>query len=214
MIRVANLETKTMKLFHAAASPFVRKVMVVVHETGLDGRIELIAGATTPVDANPDLARSNPVGKIPALVLGDGTTLAGSALICEYLDSQHDGVRMIPASGVVRWQVLGLQAICDGMLDAAVLNRYETMMRPEDLRWDAWSAGQMGKVDRVMDSLEMAAADFGDRVDLGTISAGCACGYLDFRYADRDWRGSRPALAAWYADFSGRPSMQATKPST
>ena len=202
-----------MKLFHAVASPFVRKVMVLAHETGLVDRLTLVSGATTPIAANPDLAQANPVGKIPALVLENGTTIAGSALICEYLDTLHGGERMIPASGDARWSVLHLQSICDGLLDAAVLNRYETMLRPEELRWSDWSAGQMDKVDRVLDVLDSATTGFGERVDLGTISAGCACGYLDFRYAGRDWRGSRPALAGWYAGFSGRPSMQATIPS-
>ncbi len=203
-----------MKLFHAAASPFVRKVMVLAHETGLAGRIELLDGATSPVAANPELAGANPVGKIPALVLDDGTVLANSPLICEYLDGRHDGPRAIPESGPERWAALRLQALCDGLMDAAVLNRYETMMRPEALRWPDWSAGQMAKVDRALDALEAeaGAGRFEGRVDIATIAAGCACAYLDFRYAGRDWRAARPALAAWFAGFEKRPSMQATRP--
>jgi glutathione S-transferase len=203
-----------MKLFHGGGSPFVRKVMVVAHETGLVGKLELLDGGTTPIETNPTLAKSNPVGKIPALILDDGTALANSPVICEYLDSQHSGAKMIPASGSARWQALHLQAICDGLMDAAVNNRYETMVRPEGLRWDAWSAGQLGKVDRVVDALEAAADSLGDQADIGTISVGCACGYLDFRYGDRNWRGSHPKLAAWYAKFEKRPSMQATLPPT
>ena len=203
-----------MKLFHAGASPFVRKVMVVAHETGLVGQIELLDGATSPVAVNPALARSNPIGKIPALVLDDGTTLTNSSLICEYLDSRHDGRKMIPESGSQRWEALGLQALCDGLMDAAVLNRYETMVRPESFRWDVWSDGQMGKVDRAVDALETEAGGFADRVDIGTISAGCACAYLDFRYASRDWRSPHPNLVAWFATFAARPAMQATMPAT
>lgn len=201
-----------MKLFHGGGSPFVRKVMVLAHETGLVDKLELLDGGTTPVETNPELAKSNPVGKIPALILDDGTTLANSPVICDYLDTQHDGAKMIPASGSARWEALRLQAICDGLMDAAVLNRYETIVRPEGLRWADWSAGQMGKVDRVVDALEAAADSLGDRVDIGTISVGCACGYLDFRYGDRNWRGSHPKLAAWFAGFEARPSMQATMP--
>ncbi len=201
-----------MKLFHGGGSPFVRKVMVVAHETGLVGKLELLDGGTTPIDTNPVLAKANPIGKIPALVLDDGTALSNSPVICEYLDSLHSGAKMFPASGAARWEALRLQAICDGLMDAAVNNRYETMVRPENLRWNAWSAGQLGKVDRAVDALETAAESLGDRVDIGTISVGCACGYLDFRYDARNWRGSHPKLAAWFAKFNQRPSMQATKP--
>lgn len=201
-----------MKLFHAQASPFVRKVMVLIHETGQMDRVELVPGETTPLAANPELARANPVGKIPALMLEDGTTFANSPLICEYLDTTHDGPRMVPASGPERWEVLRMQAIADGLMDAAVLNRYEIMMRPAQLRWPEWSDGQMAKVDRVMDVFEASVQRSGATVDLATISMACACGYLDFRYAGRDWRSARPALADWYAGFSDRPSMRATVP--
>ena len=201
-----------MKLFHVGSSPFVRKVMVLAHEIGLVDKIELLDGATTPVDTNPELARTNPVGKIPTLILDDGTTLPDSPTICEYLDSQHKGFRMFPEPGPARWEALRIQAICDGMMDAAVLNRYETMVRPETLRWAEWSEGQMARVDRVLDYLESVADSFEDRVDIGTISCGCACGYLDFRYADRNWRVNRPKHAAWFARFEARPSMRATIP--
>jgi glutathione S-transferase len=201
-----------MKLFHVGSSPFVRKVMVVAHEAGLVDKLELLDGGTTPIEANPILAKSNPVGKIPALILDDGTALANSPVICEYLDSQHSGVKMFPAIGAARWEALHLQAICDGLMDAAVNNRYETMVRPEGLRWADWSAAQLAKVDRVVNSLETAAHSLGDKVDIGTISVGCACGYLDYRYDDRNWRESHPKLAAWFAKFEQRASMQATMP--
>lgn len=201
-----------MKLFHVGSSPFVRKVMVLAHEIGAVDKIELLDGATSPVDTNTEVASANPVGKIPALILDDGTKLANSPAICEYLDSQHDGHPMFPDPGPARWEALHLQAICDGLMDAAVLNRYETMVRPEPLRWAQWSEGQMARVDRVLDYLELVAESFGDRVDIGTISCGCACGYLDFRYSDRTWRASHPKCAAWFASFEVRPSMQATRP--
>jgi len=201
-----------MNLVHGGSSPFVRKVMVVAHETGQIDKLELLDGGTTPIETNPELAKFNPVGKIPALILADGTGLANSPVICDYLDSLHRSAKMIPASGSSRWEALHFQAISDGLMDAAVNNRYETMVRPETLRWDAWSAGQMGKVDRVVDALEDSVDILGDRVHIGTISVGCALGYLDFRYGDRKWRGSHPKLAAWFAKFEQRPSMQATMP--
>jgi glutathione S-transferase len=201
-----------MKLFHSGGSPFVRKVMVLAHETGQVDKLEFLDGATTPIDSNAELGKSNPVGKIPTLILDDGTALSNSPVICDYLDTQHGGAKMVPADGPARWQALQLQAISDGLMDAAVLNRYETMVRPEPLRWAEWSTGQLGKVDRVVDTLEAAADSLGDRVDIGTISVACACGYLDFRYADRNWRAGHPKLAAWFKNFEARPSMQATMP--
>ena len=119
---------------------------------------------------------------------------------------------MFPEPGPGRWAALHLQAICDGLMDAAVLNRYEIMVRPESLRWAQWSEGQMSRVDRVLGYLESVAESFDDRLDIGTISCACACGYLDFRYADRNWRASHPQQAAWFARFEARPSMQATLP--
>ncbi|MBL6597301.1 MAG: glutathione S-transferase N-terminal domain-containing protein, partial [Alphaproteobacteria bacterium] len=115
-----------MKLFHGGGSPFVRKVMVVAHETGQVDKLELLNGGTTPIEPNPELTKRNPIGKIPALILDDGTALSNSPVICEYLDSQHSGAKMLPASGAARWEALRLQAICDGLMDAAVNNRYET----------------------------------------------------------------------------------------
>jgi glutathione S-transferase len=113
---------------------------------------------------------------------------------------------------MAKWTSLRLQALADGLLDAAVLLRYETHLRPENLRWNEWAAGQMGKIDDALAEMENQAGSFGDRVDIGTISIGCAVAYLDFRYNDKNWRASCPSLAAWYATFAKRPSMEATRP--
>lgn len=201
-----------MKLYHSPASPFVRKALVAAHETGLAERIEIAIIALTPVAGNAELNRENPIGKIPALVLEDGTTLYDSRVICEYLDTRHDGPRLFPAEGPERWTALRRQALADGLLDAAILGRYETFLRPEERRWADWIDGQRAKFRRALDALDGEADDFGGTVDIGTIAAACAADYLDFRSIDDGWRDRRPRLAAWLETFAARPSMQATRP--
>lgn len=201
-----------MKLYHAPASPFVRKVMVLAHETGLVDQLEIATVATTPVNPDAGVVQANPIKKIPALVADDGMTLFDSPVICEYLDSQHSGAKMFPAPGPARWEALRLQAAGDGLMDAAILWIYEGRIRPEDIHYAPWTEAQMGKVDGALAAMNGWSEGFGDRVDIGTITAGCACGYLDFRFPQKDWRGEHRALAAWYERFSARPSMQATRP--
>lgn len=201
----------TMKLFYSPASPYARKVRVVALETGLDRKIALETATLSPVAPNKDIDKRNPVGKIPALS-ADGLDLFDSAVICEYLDSKHKGRRLYPAKGKARWAALRLHAMADGLLDAALLARYEGFLRPEDKRWPEWTAGQMKKIDGVLDRLEAEAGTLKGKPTIGSISAACALGYLDFRFGAHDWRKGRPKLAAWYAKFSERPSMKATVP--
>jgi glutathione S-transferase len=144
-------------------------------------------------------------------VTDDGQALFDSRVICEYLDSRHDRPKLFPA-GPARWPALRRQAQADGILDAGILARYETVLRPEERRWPDWIEGQKAKIARALDALEGEAEGFGDAVDIGTIAVGCALGWLDFRYAADDWRAGRPALAAWFERFAKRPSMAATVP--
>lgn len=196
-----------------AASPFARKVRVVARETGLIGKLQEIETAVSPVAPNKDLASANPLIKIPALELDDGTTLYDSRVICEYLDSLAGG-RLFPASGSERWQALRLQALCDGILDAAVLTRYETVVRPEALRWPDWIAGQRAKIEGGLAVLERNQAGFGDRFAIGQIGAACVLGYLDFRFPDIAWRKSHAGLARWFEQISARASVRETMPPT
>ena len=193
------------------ASPFGRKVAVVAHETGLASRIEVRDQAVSPVSPNDAVAAANPLGKIPCLVTDDGEALYDSRVIAEYLDGLHGGARLFPAGGEARWRTLRRQALGDGIMDAAVAARYEAVLRPEAYRWDGWIEGQKRKVARGLDRLEAEAADL-DGVDIGLIAAGCALGYLDFRYPDWPWRPGRPRLAAWFERFDARASMQQTQP--
>ncbi|MBI3516456.1 MAG: glutathione S-transferase, partial [Proteobacteria bacterium] len=134
-----------------------------------------------------------------------------SPVICEYLDSLHGGAKMFPASGPARWAALRRQATADGILDAAILTRYEAL-RPETIRWSDWTDGQMAKVRGALGALELDADKLGSTVDIGTITIGCALGYLDFRFPSEGWAKRCPKLAKWYEGFSARPSMKATVP--
>ena len=201
-----------MKLHYSPISPYVRKVRVFAMETRIHDRLELVTEDFSPVNPNPSLTADNPLGKIPTLVLDDGITLFDSRVICEYLDTLHGGPRLFPEFGDARWRAMRCQALADGMLDAIVLVRYETALRPQELRWSAWIEGQKGKFWRAVDALEAEADQLDDTVNIGTIAIGCALGQLDFRFANEGWRNTRPKLAAWFAWFSERPSMKATQP--
>lgn len=194
-----------------AASPFARKVRVVVRETGLSDRVEEIQTAVSPVTPNADLAGQNPLMKIPALTLADGTVLYDSRVICEYLDSLA-GTKLFPQAGPERWRALCLQALCDGILDAAVLIRYEVAVRPEPIRWSKWIDGQRSKIDGGLAALEKARPQFGSHFDIGQIGAACVLGYLDFRFPDMAWRGRYPGLQAWFEGVSQRASIRDTFP--
>lgn len=201
-----------MKLFHAPLSPFVRKVRVAAFELGLAGRIELVPVQTTPVAMNPDLAKVNPLGKIPALVADDGDLLFDSAVIVEYLDALAGGGKIIPAAGPGRWRVKRTEALADGLADAALLMRYELALRPADKQWPEWLAGQKRKVTQALDALEGQSWLFDAALDAGKIAVACALGYLDLRFGDMGWRRQRETLARWYDGFALRPSMAATQP--
>jgi glutathione S-transferase len=200
-----------MKLFHAPTSPYVRKVVVVAHELGLADRLEFAATAAHPVNTDMSIVGDNPLGKVPTLVTDDGRALFDSRVICEYLDALAGGDRMFPAGGA-RWTALVRQAAGDGLLDAALLARYEQAARPAEFLWPAWVDGQMRKIERTLAHMETEAAALASVLDIGTITYACALGYLDLRFPAIGWRDRYPALAAWYAGFSERPSMQATRP--
>lgn len=198
-----------MKLRYSATSPYARKVLATAIETGLDGRIERVP--TDPWSPETDLPASNPLGKVPALELEDGTVLFDSRVICEYLDSLHGGARLYPESGMARWKVLRLAAIGEGLCDAAI-NRLLDTRRPENLRSADWQARQKATMARACDVLEAEAGKLGGAVTIGQLSVACALGYLDLRFDADHWREGRPALTAWFEAFAQRPSIASTKP--
>jgi glutathione S-transferase len=200
-----------MRLFYSPTSPYVRKVMVQLHETGMLDQVELITGSGSPVDPGNAPLDANPLGKIPALERDEGPALYDSRVICRYLDDLS-GAGLYP-QGERLWDTLVLESTADGMLDAALLMVYETRIRPEDIRYTPWVEGQWSKVDRALDALETRwLPHLQGPPDMGQIALACALGYLDFRHAARGWRTGRPHLAAWEAQFAERPSMQATRP--
>ena len=200
-----------MKLYFSPTSPYARKVRAVAIETGLDSKIDLVTATVSPVAPNDEVSRHNPVGKIPALVDGK-TSLFDSVVICEYLDSKHRRTKMFPKSGAARWSALRLHAMADGLLDAALLARYESFLRPEQFRWKDWHQGQLSKIKGALAAMEKEAPKLGSRANIGTVAIACALGYLDFRFPDLGWRNGHPKLAAWQAKFGQRPSIKSTIP--
>lgn len=202
-----------MKLRYAPTSPYVRKVMVVALETGLIERIERIPTVVVPTRPNDEVARENPLVKVPALTTDDGLVLYDSPVICEYLDTLHDGPKLFPPAGRARWVALRQQALGDGILDAAILGRYERQ-RPEERQWPDWIDAQLRKVRGALAALEMETegGELDGPLTIGLVTIGCALGYLDFRYASEEWRTRQRRLARWFDEFSQRKSMQLTLP--
>ncbi len=198
-----------MKLYHSPTSPYVRKVRVVAIEKGLADRIELVdASPGPPLTA---VYGVNPLGKVPALVTDDGVALYDSPVICEYLDSLVPAAPLIPRSGAARWQVLRCQALCDGILDAAVGIVLERRRPPAERSAQAQehsAAAIRRAVAALAAELRPAAAVF----DLGQISIAAALGYLEFRLGDADLGADQPAIRDWWSATRQRPSLAATRP--
>jgi glutathione S-transferase len=199
-----------MKLYWSSRSPFVRKVMVCAHETGLAARIELDRTLVVMSKPNAALMKVNPLGKIPTLVTDEGRALYDSLVICEYLDSLHGGPRLFPPSGDARWQALTWHALGNGMLDNAVPWRYE-VLKPKREQGHELLAAFEAKIRNAIDALEHEAPQLdGTACGIGHIAIGVALGYLDFRFGALGWRTGHPRIAAWHERFAQRPSAVAT----
>lgn len=199
-----------MKLLKAGPSPFVRKVIVTLHETGQFDEVEQLQVTASPLDPDPNLTAANPMGKIPALIRPDAPALYDSRVICRFLDHRAQA-GLYPDARL--WDTLTLEATADGMMEAAVLIVYEERFRPSEKVSLDWIEGQWAKVSRALDALETRwMSHLHGPLDMGHIAIGCALGYLDFRHDVRKWRTGRDALADWYERFAGRESMIATEP--
>lgn len=199
-----------MKLLASTTSPFVRKVMVLAHERGIVDQLEFVQTKANPINRDQSVVTHNPSGKIPALVLDNGRVLYDSRVISAYLDTQHKGALMYPKEGHEQWEVMVMEALADGLVEAALQIRFENFLRPESLRWDSWVAGQMEKIDSSIDEMESKIDEKDDSINAGLIAIACALSYVDFRLAEKDWRSAHPKLAQWFENFSARPSMQKT----
>jgi len=199
-----------MILRHSPASPFVRKVKIAADVLGLSDRIELRDADTIAPEAG--FLDQNALGKIPTLVLEDGSTLFDSPVIIEYLDHLAGGGRIVPAEAKARFAALRLQALCDGILDAALLIVYEGRFRKPEMKVQAWIDRQLGKIDRALAVLEASPPAIAATPDVGQITLACALGYLDLRLEGR-WRQDHPKLVAWLDQFAARvPVFAKTKP--
>ena len=198
-----------MKLHWSPRSPFVRKVMIAAHELGLVERLTCVRTVAATTRPHAELMEENPLSKIPTLVLEDGTVLYDSRVICEYLDSLH-GPRLVPAGGSERMTALRRQALGDGFLDFLLLLRNEReRAHPSDVHLATFNTKRkavLAALEREADAL--AVSPF----TIGHIAIGCALSYLDFRFADFDWRAAHPRIANWHGAFAARPSVRATEP--
>lgn len=199
-----------MKIYGDLISPFVRMTIVTAHEVGLGARVEHIVENTNPAQVNPRLARLSPVGKIPILETDHGHGLYDSRVIIEYLCHVAGNSTLIPDDGVKRFRVLTLQALGQGMADAAVAYRYETAARPKGLQWEEWMVRTVTRINAGMDDLEANWMESLAEVNAGAIAAAVTLSYIDFRMGDFGWRNGRPKLAAWHEGFTQRDSMVKT----
>lgn len=200
-----------MKLSYSPASPYVRKVMVLLHETDQLDAVELSDGSGTPLAPHAETLQKNPLGKIPALERPDGATLYDSRVICAFLDARAGDV--LYPKGARRWETLTLEATGDGIMDAALLMTYEGRLRPEEIQMEAFVDAQYAKVAQACAALNTRwMSHLAGPLDMGQIAVACALAYVDFRHGHREWRKGNDALAAWFETFSQRASMQATLP--
>lgn len=201
-----------MKLIGSLASPYVRKVRVVFAEKKLDYGFVL----ENVWDADTTIAESNPLGKVPALLMDDGSVLFDSRVIVEYLDTLTPVCKLIPPGGRERSSVKCWEALADGILDAAVTVRLEKIQRPESQQSEAWIARQMNKVQA---GLQQLSADLGEKpfctgnqYTLADVAVGCTLGWLSFRFPEIQWREDYHNLQRLFEKLSERPSFKDTLP--
>ncbi len=198
-----------MILRSSPASPFGRKVRIAASVLGLADKIDV--RATDLNDPADSVHAQNPLGKIPVLILDDGTAYYDSRVILEYLDHLAGGGRIVPREAKARFDALRLQALCDGILDACLLLVYESRYRPADKQVQAWVDRQADKVARGLNALEAAPPKLDPTPHVGQIALACVLGYRDLRFGGT-WRKDYPRLLAWHDKFAAQvPAFAATK---
>jgi glutathione S-transferase len=197
-----------MKLLYQTHSPYARKALVFAHEAGLARQIEVVHHETSPTRRNEHVFAANPLGKVPVLVRPGQSPIFDSDVICAYLDTLHSGRKLIPQEGEARWRALRLQAVAQGVADAGIQLRWETVRRPEALRYPPLRDGYIQKLAASYDWLEREL-DVDSPVHVGHVALATCLAWLEFRELP-DFRGRRPRLVTWFDEFSKRPSMQAT----
>lgn len=200
-----------MKLMHGKVSPFVRKVMICAIEKGLEDRIETVPAAVGQAKINPEMLALNPTGKIPTLLTDAGEPVFDSLVICDYLDSLAAEPRMLPEDQSARTAALTMNAIGDGLVVAGVLAMLEKGKAPEK-QWPEFEAAQWAKVEQCVAALDRWRQARSQALDIGTVSAVCALGWLDARASHVPWRRDFPELAAWFDALHQRDSVARTRP--
>jgi glutathione S-transferase len=201
-----------MKLTFSPASPFARKVRIAAIELGLIDRIEFTPATVVPGQLNEEYSQINPVKKLPALILDNGEVIVDSYVIVEYLDELAGGGKLVPASGAIRWKVKSDHSLLQGMLDSMLLCRYERMVRPQELRWQAWSDDHWNRAWNGMARFEKQADMLSRPLDISQIALVCVLGYADFRFSDCGWRKAYPKLDAFHEKMLTRPSVKISLP--
>ena len=205
-------ETPNMKLTFSPASPFARKVRIAAIETGLIDRIEFTPATVAPGQANEEYSMITPLKKLPVLILDNGDVILDSYVIVEYLDELAGGGKLIPTSGPERWKVKSDHSLLQGMLDSMLLCRYEGMVRPEPLRWKAWSDDHWNRAWTGMARFENKPDVLSGPFNIAQIGLVCVLGYADFRFADSGWRKAYPKLDAFHHKMLERPSVKVSVP--
>lgn len=199
-----------MELLQSPNSPYVRAVLLALHETGLIDQVTLTPVATTAFESDPRLAAANPAAKIPTLLRDDGPALYDSRVILRYLDSLS-AMDLYPESRL--WDVLTLEATAQGINDSMVAISYETRLRPENEQSPGWVEAQWAKAARSLDVIEARwMSHLNGPMDASHLTLAAALGYIDFRHGARNWRDGRSNLATWHTTFTERPSYPATQP--
>ena len=201
-----------MKLTFSAASPFARKVRIAAIELGLIDKIEFVPTSVAPGQPNDEYTKITPLKKLPVLILDNGDVILDSHVIVEYLDELAGGGKLIPASGPDRWRVKSDHSLLQGMLDSMLLCRYERMVRPEGLKWQAWSDDHWNRAWAGMARFNQKTEVLSRPLDIVQIALACVLGYADFRYADCGWRKAFPNLDAVNERMLSRPSIKISVP--
>ena len=200
-----------MKLTFSPASPFARKVRIAAIELGLIDKIELVPAAVAPGTANEEYQRITPLKKLPVLILNNGDVILDSYVIVEYLNELAGG-SLIPDYGPTRWKVKSDHSVLQGMLDAMLLCRYEKMVRPQGLQWQAWSDDHWNRAWTGMARFENMPEVLNGPFDISQIGLVCVLGYADFRFDDCGWRKAYPKLDAFHQKMLERPSVKISVP--
>ena len=203
---------KDMLLHWSPRSPYVRKVLITAHETGLADRIEKVRTVVATAEPNVELMKENPQSRLPTLRLADGTVIYDSVVVCEYFDSLHNGAKLFPVTWPERLLALRRHALGDGMLDTMLMWRGEVLRPPANQSIKHMQAWKL-KTNVSLDMLEEEAEALGRApFSIGHIAIGVALGYIDFRFRELVWRKAHPRLTTWYETFAARPSVKATEP--